>query len=1138
MELQLGFRITVVLVVLALTFSSERVEAQRAGCKNVHYDLAFILDTSSSVGKENFEKIRQWVANLVESFDVAPDKTRVAVVRYSDRPTTEFNLARHRTLEDVKQAARNIRYLGGNTMTGDAISYTTTNIFTERNGARPVARGIQRVAILLTDGRSQDYVLEPSKAAAKAGIRMFAVGIGEALREELEEIAAEPKNAHVFHVTDFNAIDKIRGRLRRRLCENVLCPNMKVQPDRFKPNSTSYGLEEVPGFDLMEYFSVRDILGTRADEGQSSYVRLGTMPIVQQTEDVFPQGLPDEYAFVTTFKFRKTSRREDWYLWQIFDKYGIPQVSIRLDGENKAVEYNAVGLTKDAVRAVFKNPEVDNLFDRNWHKIALSVEAKSVSLYLDCKHIQTLPIEDREDIDIQGKTVIGKRLYDSMPIDFDLQRMMIYCDSKHAELETCCDLPNGPCPKKVVTEAPPVEIPTPTPTVVEQQIGPQVNCSCPAGDKGDIGAPGVAGPKGEKGVAGSKGAIGPPGIKGEKGETVCKLTVCIFTPIGIFHLTFVFQGKKGESGLPGVDGLPGPASSYFTKGLPGEIGFSGKPGESGKPGLPGKDGLDGLPGNDGAVGPRGERGADGFPGKPGPKGDDGPPGPRGPPGERVSSQLFNLLYSFNSFILIHVPSLKGPRGLPGEQGFKGPPGPVGPKGDSGLTGETGRVGDPGPPGIAGPQGPRGLPGNVVPWTCGKYFLKINIEKVYTHQMCFSNLCLPGLQGLRGPPGLPGPQGPAGHNGLPGRPGEKGSPGEPGKAADLSDLNLKDVCSDCPAGPPGPPGLPGISGEKGHQGPPGKDGQDGYQVGQKMQLHVNLAESAVMRLLEYKDSLPRVCHVMNSHVSAVIQGLRGDKGEAGTPGLPGFSGPKGPAVSPIRALIATHGDPGVKGDKGHAGEPGMPGNPGPPGRKGHTGMMGMSGPPGEIGSPGPQGPSGNPGLPGPRGESVSLEQMRRLIQEELSKQLDAKLAYLMAQMQPAHVKSTAGRPGPPGPPGKDGSPGRAGPPGEPGMPGQNGGEGPRGPMGPKGEKGTKGDQGEPGVGDRGEPGPAGPIGSPGLPGYGKDGSPGQAGVQGEPGNPGPHGQPGPPGPPGQCDPTQCAYYASLAQRPHTKNVKGT
>nr|XP_054590673.1 collagen alpha-1(XXII) chain [Nothobranchius furzeri] len=602
MELRLGLRIILVWFILALTLHSERAEAQRAGCKNVHYDLAFILDTSSSVGKENFEKIRQWIANLVESFDVAPEKTRVAVVRYSDRPSTEFILGQYRTLEDVKKAARNIRYTGGNTMTGDAISYTTTNIFTERNGARPSAQGLQRVAILLTDGRSQDYVLEPSKAAARAGIRMFAVGIGEALREELEEISAEPKSAHVFHVTDFNAIDKIRGRLRRRLCENVLCPNMKVQPDRFKPSSTSYGLEEVPGFNLMEYFNVKDILGTRADEGQSSYVRLGTMPIVQQTEDVFAQGLPDEYAFVTTFKFRKSSRREDWYLWQIFDKYGIPQVSIRLDGENKAVEYNAVGLTKDAVRAVFKNPEVDNLFDRNWHKIALSVEAKSVSLYLDCKHIQTLKIEDREDIDIQGKTVIGKRLYDSVPIDFDLQRMKIYCDSKHAELETCCDLPTGPCPKKVVTEAPPIEILTPTPTVAEQKLHPEANCSCPAGQKGDIGAPGSAGLKGEKGETGPKGATGSQGVKGEKGES------------GNINSVKGDRGEKGDRGILGLTGAPGQKGE---KGLGGVPGIDGLTGDKGDKGEAGKPGVQGFPG---PAGQKGIQGDAGIPGAPGPNG--------------------------------------------------------------------------------------------------------------------------------------------------------------------------------------------------------------------------------------------------------------------------------------------------------------------------------------------------------------------------------------------------------------------------------------------------------------------------------------------------------------------------------------
>lgn len=63
---------------------------------------------------------------------------------------------------------------------------------------------------------------------------------------------------------------------------------------------------------------------------------------------------------------------------------------------------------------------------------------------------------------------------------------------------------------------------------------------------------------------------------------------------------------------------------------------------------------------------------------------------------------------------------------------------------------------------------------------------------------------------------------------------------------------------------------------------------------------------------------------------------------------------------------------------------------------------------------------------------------------------ARLAYLLAQRPPVHMKSSQGRPGPPGPPGKDGLPGRAGPVGEPGRPGQGGLEGPSGPMGPKGE----------------------------------------------------------------------------------------
>ena len=78
------------------------------GCKTVHYDLVFVLDSSSSVGKENFEKVRQWVANLVDTFEVGPERTRVGVVRYSDRPATAFELGRFGSRAAVRAAARQL----------------------------------------------------------------------------------------------------------------------------------------------------------------------------------------------------------------------------------------------------------------------------------------------------------------------------------------------------------------------------------------------------------------------------------------------------------------------------------------------------------------------------------------------------------------------------------------------------------------------------------------------------------------------------------------------------------------------------------------------------------------------------------------------------------------------------------------------------------------------------------------------------------------------------------------------------------------------------------------------------------------------------------------------------------------------
>lgn len=53
----------------------------------------------------------------------------------------------------------------------------STHAFSESYGARPIELGYNRLAIVLTDGRSQDNVFNPSQEAQDNGIQLYAVGV-------------------------------------------------------------------------------------------------------------------------------------------------------------------------------------------------------------------------------------------------------------------------------------------------------------------------------------------------------------------------------------------------------------------------------------------------------------------------------------------------------------------------------------------------------------------------------------------------------------------------------------------------------------------------------------------------------------------------------------------------------------------------------------------------------------------------------------------------------------------------------------------------------------------------------------------------------------------------------------------------
>lgn len=188
-----------------------------SGCRTAPCDLVFILDGSWSVEDVNFELVKRWLVNITTSFNIGQKFTQVGVVQYSDDPILEIPLGKHYTNKDLIKAMESIEYMGGNTRTGTAIKFATDKLFglSERGPA-----GVSRIAVVLTDGKSQDEVLKAAEAARKRGVILFAIGVGPETEEaELRDIANKPSSTYVFSVEDYKAISRIIQVIRQKLCE-------------------------------------------------------------------------------------------------------------------------------------------------------------------------------------------------------------------------------------------------------------------------------------------------------------------------------------------------------------------------------------------------------------------------------------------------------------------------------------------------------------------------------------------------------------------------------------------------------------------------------------------------------------------------------------------------------------------------------------------------------------------------------------------------------------------------------------------------------------------------------------------------------------------------------------------------------
>ncbi|XP_033728140.1 collagen alpha-3(VI) chain-like [Pecten maximus] len=197
-------------------------------------DIVFLMDSSNSLGPENWEKEKQFVMDLIDNLNVGPNDMQVSVVTFESNPTVQFYLNDYQNKYDAIAAISNITFNTGNTLTGKALEFVNDFVFVENAGDRPNANNI---LVVLTDGKSIDTneTLEQAASLKNDSVKIFAIGVGldDNGKSELESIATDQN--HVFQTSDFFTLSSLQSEIE---LTEIDCNSTTLPPITTIPTTT------------------------------------------------------------------------------------------------------------------------------------------------------------------------------------------------------------------------------------------------------------------------------------------------------------------------------------------------------------------------------------------------------------------------------------------------------------------------------------------------------------------------------------------------------------------------------------------------------------------------------------------------------------------------------------------------------------------------------------------------------------------------------------------------------------------------------------------------------------------------------------------------------------------------------------
>eukprot|EP00064_Thunnus_orientalis_P019627 superscaffoldBa00004989_g19751 len=130
----------------------------------------------------------------------------------------EWELNTYQTKQTVLEAIANLQETRERSILGEALHYIFNIKFKPKVGMRAES---QKIAILITDGESQDDAFLASQRLRDTGVEIYTIGVKDANETRLRTIASDPDDIHMYSVSDSSSLPDIVDKLSINLCKSV-----------------------------------------------------------------------------------------------------------------------------------------------------------------------------------------------------------------------------------------------------------------------------------------------------------------------------------------------------------------------------------------------------------------------------------------------------------------------------------------------------------------------------------------------------------------------------------------------------------------------------------------------------------------------------------------------------------------------------------------------------------------------------------------------------------------------------------------------------------------------------------------------------------------------------------------------------